>query len=191
MRGPLLLALACSALLVCITIVPGGPGARGALANGAPDAGVAGAGADAISSGWTHTCALKDGAAWCAGDNTHGQLGDGTTTDSDTMVAVDGMETGVTAIAAGDFHTCAIKDGGAWCWGADFNGALGNGAAGNSTVPVAVSGLSSGVSAISDGGAFHHCALKMPRSGAGATTCTANSATAPRLTDTPRLRSPV
>jgi alpha-tubulin suppressor-like RCC1 family protein len=36
-----------------------------------------------------HLCAIKvDGSAWCWGENDFGQLGDGTTTDSDVPVRV-------------------------------------------------------------------------------------------------------
>jgi Regulator of chromosome condensation (RCC1) repeat len=37
------------------------------------------------------TCAVKDGGAWCWGDNNFGQLGDGTRTSSSAPVPVSGM----------------------------------------------------------------------------------------------------
>src|SRR3954465_12542671 len=81
----------------------------------APHAGVEaaplGGGVDAISAGGDHTCALKDGAAYCWGANDSGQIGDGSTTRRLVPVAVSGMASGVTAISAGGSHTCAVKEG--------------------------------------------------------------------------------
>lgn len=65
-----------------------------------------------------HACAvLEDGSAWCWGDNTRYQLGDGTRTTSRIPVRVGG---GIpfTKIAVGAWHACAIDTAGnAWCWG--------------------------------------------------------------------------
>jgi alpha-tubulin suppressor-like RCC1 family protein len=109
-------------------------------------------GVSAISAFWDHTCAVKDGGAWCWGDNVHGQLGNDSTTASPVPVAVSALASGVTAISVGTFQTCALKDGGALCWGANVYGQLG-------TTPVPVPGLASGVTAISVNNG-HICALK-------------------------------
>src|SRR5437763_2365663 len=85
-----------------------------------------GQGVDAISAGGDHTCALKDGGAFCWGANDSGQVGDGTMTRRLAPVAVSGMATGVTAIRAGATHTCAVKDGAAWCGGYNYSGQLGD-----------------------------------------------------------------
>ena len=75
-----------------------------------------------ISAG-EHTCALDSaGAAYCWGWNEYGDLGDGTTTNSDVPVAVDnsGVLAGktLTQITVGGEHTCALDSAGAaYCWG--------------------------------------------------------------------------
>ncbi|MET0980356.1 MAG: hypothetical protein ABWX90_03810 [Candidatus Saccharimonadales bacterium] len=97
----------------------------------------------AIAVGFSHSCAVADGAAYCWGSNFNGQLGNNSTTQSTVPVAVStaGVLAGktVTAIAAGNSSTCAIADGAAYCWGNNTNGQLGNNSTTQSTVPVAVS----------------------------------------------------
>ncbi len=110
-------------------------------------------GVAAVSAGNAFTLALMgNGTVMSWGDNSVGQLGDGTASnDSNVPVAVKGL-TGVTAVAAGFEHGLALlSNGTVMAWGDNSDGELGNGTTTNSDVPVAVTGLS-GVSAVSAGG---------------------------------------
>ncbi len=63
-------------------------------------------------------CGLDaDGQAWCRGDNRRGQLGDGTTTDRDAFVPVQGGMR-FTALFGGYASFCGLDTAHrAWCWG--------------------------------------------------------------------------
>jgi len=89
-----------------------------------------------------HTCAVTTtGAAYCWGRNTNGQLGDGSTTDRLTPVAVSGGLTFSVVSASANEHTCGVTTGGpAYCWGWNNFGALGDGTTTTRLAPVAVSG---------------------------------------------------
>ncbi|MEO8675716.1 MAG: right-handed parallel beta-helix repeat-containing protein [Casimicrobiaceae bacterium] len=114
-----------------------------------------------ISAGSTgqHTCAVVGSGAKCWGDNTGGQLGDGTTNPSYTPIAVNGMTSGVTSVVAGYLHSCAIVTGGAVkCWGNNSTGQLGDGTLVQRLTATAVMNISSGATALALGGG-HTCAL--------------------------------
>lgn len=76
---------------------------------------------------------------WAWGDNSSGELGDGTNVNSNVPVQVTnstGMPD-IIAIAAGQFHSLALaSDGTVWAWGNNLFGQLGDGTNVNSNVPV-------------------------------------------------------
>jgi alpha-tubulin suppressor-like RCC1 family protein len=105
-----------------------------------------------------HSCALKaDQSVWCWGNNSSGQLGDGTT--NATLVPVQ-ANLGVTAtkLTAGYVHSCAVlTDNTSKCWGSNGVGKLGNGTTTDAPTPVVVTGVTNATDIVS--GVHHSCAL--------------------------------
>jgi alpha-tubulin suppressor-like RCC1 family protein len=162
--GALLLAIALSAPAASASahgaVVTWGWGRHGQLGDGtdgesAVPVEVQGLGdVKAVSTSEANDLALlEDGTVMSWGGEDHqGELGDGSTGESDVPVPVTGL-TGVIAISAGDTGDLALlSDGRVMAWGANDTGQLANGTtSGESTVPVEVPGLSE-VTAISTNG---------------------------------------
>ncbi len=145
-----------------------GSNSNGQLGNGdlvgqlAPT-GVAGlsAGAQAIASGTNHSCAVNaGGAAQCWGQNSSGQLGDGTAVERLAPATAVGLGSGVATIAAGLYHSCALTSNGrVFCWGYNGSGQLGiPSSVEESLVPAVVYDPPLSVTAITTG-AEHSCAV--------------------------------
>lgn len=101
-------------------------------------------GVTAVSAGYSHSLAIKDGAAYAWGDNTaYGELGTGNTTDSYVPVPVLNLSSGVTDVSAGYEYSLALKDGHVYAWGHGGYGQLGDGDNGAHFTPIQVPGLSS------------------------------------------------
>jgi alpha-tubulin suppressor-like RCC1 family protein len=115
----------------------------------------------AVAAGGGNACALTSArSAKCWGQNDYGEIGDGTTTNRLTPVAVTGLAGGLKALAGGVFHTCALTGGGGVkCWGLNGTGQLGDGTTTSRSSPAAVSGLATGVTAVAASSSYS-CALR-------------------------------
>lgn len=114
---------------------------------------------DVLGLGERHSCLVVNaGQIMCWGLNAEGQLGDGTTTNSLSPIAVAGISD-ATSVAAGHTHTCCSHaTGQVSCWGGNLFGQLGDGSTRGSLRPVMVAGLSN-VKMVS-AGYLHTCAVR-------------------------------
>jgi formylglycine-generating enzyme required for sulfatase activity/alpha-tubulin suppressor-like RCC1 family protein len=80
-----------------------------------------------VSNAGGHLMFIKDdGSLWGIGDNSHGELGDGTTVDKNSSTLI--LESGVVSVSANSSHTMFIKsDKTLWAMGRNNKGILGNG----------------------------------------------------------------
>lgn len=83
-----------------------------------------------LSAGGTGACARRrGGTVVCWGDDTLGQLGDGTSGGFSAVPREVVGLSGAVEIAVGEFSACArLVGGGVRCWGSDYAGQLGDGA---------------------------------------------------------------
>jgi alpha-tubulin suppressor-like RCC1 family protein len=129
-----------------------------------------------VSAGGGHSCGLTaTGAAYCWGQNEHGQLGDSSTVDRPAPVPVAG---GISfrLITAGGRHTCGIAtDDSPYCWGGNDYGQLGIGRTSDRAYPTKVEYRAAGMGTfrawVMSAGAQHTCALILHRERQGEAFC--------------------
>ena len=118
-----------------------------------------------LKNNWTEVAGYSGGAGvntagelWTWGHNSHGQVGDGTTTHRSFPVQVGSLTTWSKVAETGSsFH--AIKtDGTLWAWGRNSNGQLGDNTATNRSSPIQVGGLTTW--SFINGGAKHFAGIK-------------------------------
>lgn len=116
-----------------------------------------------VSAGGVHSCAVVTAGLKCWGENSSGELGDGTTTrpgmGRTTPVDVIGSF-GAAQVSVGANHTCALFSDRVKCWGLNSRwapGQLGDGSTTDRSSPVDVVGIS-GATQVSSG-FYHSCAL--------------------------------
>jgi alpha-tubulin suppressor-like RCC1 family protein len=95
-----------------------------------------------ISAGFDHTCAVTtDNRAYCWGDNTTGQLGNGTSNNSRSTPGLVAGGRRYRQIIAGAYYTCAVTTlNVGFCWGRNIYGMLGDGTTTQRLTPVRVRG---------------------------------------------------
>ena len=126
--------------------------------------------AKSVSVGNSHTCVvLTDSSVKCWGDNTYGQLGNGTkiSTPYSAPVAATGISNAVDVVT-GKYHTCALlSDQTVKCWGDYSNGQTGQTPGenqyqqrvGSQTTPTSLAGITAVTAISSSSSSLHTCAI--------------------------------
>jgi alpha-tubulin suppressor-like RCC1 family protein len=99
----------------------------------------------AAEAGAAHTCALlKTGVVSCWGDNSHGQLGDNTTTSRLQPTPIAGLGGFAVALKSGAGHSCALLSPTRIlrCWGDNQYGQIGDGTTTRRLLPVSTTNFS-------------------------------------------------
>jgi alpha-tubulin suppressor-like RCC1 family protein len=95
----------------------------------------------AIAAGRDHCLAIKsDGTVWAWGNNTAGEVGDGSTVNRTTPVNVSLPGPAVQVEAGAEHSVALLADGSVYCWGKGSRGALGTGGTARKLTPTKVGG---------------------------------------------------
>lgn len=111
-----------------------------------------------IAAGVFSNCALRsDKTVWCWGNNSRGQLGDGTLSDHPYAAPVVGLPDEIVGLAGAAYHYCALTSAGdAYCWGDNSHGQTGGNA--NSSNTASLVSLDKKLTSIA-AGATHTCGV--------------------------------
>jgi alpha-tubulin suppressor-like RCC1 family protein len=107
-----------------------------------------------------NTCAVDtNGDAWCWGNNTYGQIGDGTVGGQKNVPTLVSGGIHFISISTGLGHVCGITtDSSAYCWGSNQLGQLGDGTTQDHSIPTRVAWSGSLKEIVT--GVAHTCALQ-------------------------------
>lgn len=101
----------------------------------------------AVAADTEHTLALKnDGTVWAWGENSSGQLGNGSSTSSSTPVQVSGLSSISRIFACGGASYAVTANGVVMAWGNNAYGQLGDGTTTSYNTPKAIDALNGAVS---------------------------------------------
>jgi cysteine-rich repeat protein len=102
-----------------------------------------------IVAGGDHSCAIDSGGdLWCWGDNSSGQIGNGSVVDVTSPTKLTGLITPILDVTVGPNNTCALlAQGEVACWGTGWG-----------NVPLLIPGLTGPYQSIAIGG-YHRCVL--------------------------------
>lgn len=105
---------------------------------------------EVVGTGLYSYALTDDGKIFAWGDNTYGQLGDGTSTFRTTPVQVQGVHGYKSLVVGGEAAMIVTNDDTVWAWGRNDNGKLGSGSSTNIKTPTLIENLSN-VSSVSIG----------------------------------------
>lgn len=91
-----------------------------------------------VSAGHIHSFEIRNGALWGWGNNSVGELGDGTNINRNSPVQI-GIDNDWVSVKAGWRHSLGLKaDGTLWAWGGNFFGQLGDSTTTHRNAPVQI-----------------------------------------------------
>ena len=108
-----------------------------------------------IAAGGNHACALLPKGLACWGNNTNGQIGNGSNADPvltpSWTISLAGNSTSITSLVTHQNNTYVIENGALLAWGLNAHGEIGNGSTTDVLAPVIPNGMGAGVTVVATG----------------------------------------